>query len=76
MNKLQPNFAFIDNDGVELISLRIENADLKQRLVNMQQELTLYKNDRFYLLGKVDGMSQAIQSSTGITEPEQPNNQG
>ena len=75
MNESQPNFAFIDNDGVELTALRIENADLKQRLVNMQQELTLYKNDRFYLLGKVDGMSQAIQSSTGITEPEQPYNE-
>lgn len=76
MNDSQPNFAFIDNDGVELTSLRIENADLKQRLIDTQRELTLYKNDRFYLLGKVDGMSQAIRSSGGIPEPEQPNNKG
>lgn len=67
----QPSFAFIDNDGVELTALRIENADLKQRLIDMQGELTLYKNDRFYLLGKIDGMSQAISSSTGIQEQGQ-----
>lgn len=71
MSNNQPSFAFIDNDGVELTELRIENADLKQRLIDMQAELTLYKNDRFYLLGKIDGMSQAISSSTGIQEQGQ-----
>lgn len=58
----QSSFPFIDNDGVKLTALSIENADLKNRLIETQKELEKWKSEATLYYGQVQGLNMAIKS--------------
>jgi len=67
----QSSFSFVNNDGVKLTSLSIENADLKNRLIETQKELEKWKSEAIMYYGQVQGLNMAIKS---FNFPDDPTN--